>query len=44
MMKVIIVFRGLLPERILAKGFAESTSLDNGQVDIWSGSKVIIFV
>jgi len=43
MMKVIIVFRGLLPERILAKGFAESTSLDNGQVDIWSGSKHKVF-
>ena len=39
-MKVIIVFRGLLTERIIVKAYAESTTLENGQVDIWEESKV----
>ena len=43
-MKVIIIFRGLLTERILVKGFAEPTSMENGQVDIWTESQVSLTI
>mgnify|MGYP001800910846 FL=1 len=43
-MKVIIIFRGLLTERILVKGFAEPTSMENGQVDIWTESQVSLAI
>jgi hypothetical protein len=34
------VLRGLIAERVVIKGFGESTSLDSGQVDIWNESQV----
>lgn len=39
-LKAIVILRGLIAERIIVKGFGEPTNLDNGQVDIWSDSKV----
>ena len=39
-MKAVMVFRGLHTERIIVKGYGESTQHDNGQVDMWGESKV----
>jgi len=40
MLKAVIIFRGLLTERIIVKGFGEETENEASQVEIWSESKV----
>jgi len=39
-LKAIIVFRGLIAERVVVRGFNEPGTLDNGLIDIWTQSKV----
>ena len=42
-LKAILIFKGIMIEWVLVKGFNEESTKSDGQLDVWTSSKYVVF-